>query len=318
MRRKELMISLALTGIMFMTSACTIPGYTNNQSIFSDEPQVNVVEAADPDSTTDTEENDKSDKEEPRKEEIAENEDSLEEELDYVENEQDVYVTINFDGEYNIFCGEYTGEKKDGKPHGNGVFTVTEGSYNIIYDGEFLNGMPDGYGKLIFKGGGQYATISGYFEAGNYVPTYAQVISDIAQVGNAGSFEISEEVMDYFDKYEDAFLNGKKSDDMDVLNFSYDDFYKNEKQDEVGLVKIELNALHIYEDKWLNESNITTVFATDDKQNMYTIYYLGLSDVAIGDDFIAYAVPVADSSFVAQNGKNINTVNFIACELKKK
>jgi serine/threonine protein kinase len=56
----------------------------------------------------------------------------------YVED-FDYYVTLG------IGPGKYTGNLKDGKPEGKGVYTASSGSY----DGEWKNGLPNGTGTLI-------------------------------------------------------------------------------------------------------------------------------------------------------------------------
>jgi serine/threonine protein kinase len=56
----------------------------------------------------------------------------------YVEN-FDYYVILG------IGPGKYTGNLKDGKPEGKGVYTASSGSY----DGEWKNGLPNGEGTLI-------------------------------------------------------------------------------------------------------------------------------------------------------------------------
>jgi serine/threonine protein kinase len=51
----------------------------------------------------------------------------------------DYYVTIG------IGPGKYTGNLKDGKPEGKGVYTASGGSY----DGEWKNGLPNGFGIIV-------------------------------------------------------------------------------------------------------------------------------------------------------------------------
>jgi len=49
------------------------------------------------------------------------------------------------------FAGKiYTGEMKDGKPHGTGTMKFTK---NISYKGEFKNGLMDGQGVMTHKDG---------------------------------------------------------------------------------------------------------------------------------------------------------------------
>jgi serine/threonine protein kinase len=53
----------------------------------------------------------------------------------------DYYVQIG------IGPGKYTGNLKDGKPEGKGVYTASSGSY----DGEWKNGLPNGFGIIVYN-----------------------------------------------------------------------------------------------------------------------------------------------------------------------
>ncbi len=55
--------------------------------------------------------------------------------------------TIEYDG------GIYSGELKDGEPHGRGTLETSEGH---IYSGEWKNGLEDGAGKITFPDGGYF------------------------------------------------------------------------------------------------------------------------------------------------------------------
>ena len=49
--------------------------------------------------------------------------------------------------------GKYVGELKDGKRHGQGTVTWSDGSK---YEGEFKNGEPIGTGSITFPNGNKY------------------------------------------------------------------------------------------------------------------------------------------------------------------
>ncbi len=49
--------------------------------------------------------------------------------------------------------GTYSGEIKDGKPHGKGILTYEDGEK---YSGDWINGMREGKGTLIYIDGSKY------------------------------------------------------------------------------------------------------------------------------------------------------------------
>jgi len=56
----------------------------------------------------------------------------------------------------------YTGQFREGLPHGNGTYTWSDGTY---YEGTWRYGLKDGKGKLVYKD----STLSGYWKADVYV-----------------------------------------------------------------------------------------------------------------------------------------------------
>jgi hypothetical protein len=60
----------------------------------------------------------------------------------------------------------YTGEKKDGVPHGKGK--LVNKKYHALYEGEWKNGKRDGEGKMIYPDGTIYIAIAKYiYDKGN-------------------------------------------------------------------------------------------------------------------------------------------------------
>ena len=53
-----------------------------------------------------------------------------------------------FEKKYND--GKYTGEWKDGSPHGHGKIIYTDGD---MYKGEWKDGRKNGHGKIIYTDG---------------------------------------------------------------------------------------------------------------------------------------------------------------------
>ena len=66
----------------------------------------------------------------------------------------------------------YEGEYKDGKWHGIGTYTFTDGGR---YEGEFKDGMKDGIGTVTWPNGEKY---EGEFKDGNYHGRGEYVFSD--------------------------------------------------------------------------------------------------------------------------------------------
>ncbi len=70
------------------------------------------------------------------------------------DDEEEDYGTMDWNG------GTYTGDLKDGRPHGRGEWTHPDGR---VYRGQFINGNIEGQGVMIFPGGIEYR---GEFEDG--------------------------------------------------------------------------------------------------------------------------------------------------------
>lgn len=61
-------------------------------------------------------------------------------------------------GELMLSDGKYIGEHKNGKPHGRGIiyFNSDDSVDRKSYDGEWVNGIREGSGTMVWKDGGKY------------------------------------------------------------------------------------------------------------------------------------------------------------------
>ena len=242
--------------------------------------------------------------------------------------------------------GYYTGDVKNGKPEGKGKFaywdnndtysmvyegefssgtfngkgkeTEKEGERNIVrvYEGEFKNGNYDGYGTMTItntKEGYTYDVI-GNFTKGEFTPTAGQAFDYIGRLAYFGRFSVSNKLIEYFDNHKELFPTCEKAtaDATDLVNFTYKQFTKTRKQDEIGLIKLNLTAQQVFEDDLL-DGKLTSVLARDSDHNYYAIYYRDSVEVYDGDTFTVYAIPCATSSFENVGGGTTTVIVLLAC-----
>lgn len=98
----------------------------------------------------------------------------------------------------------------------------------------------------------------------------------------------------------------------DIQDFSSKQFNKTRKQDQIGLVKLDLYAVQVFEDDYLG-GKLTYLLAADDDNNYYALYYLDSTEVYNEDTFTAYAIPCSTSSFDNISGGTTNVIVLAAC-----
>ena len=92
-------------------------------------------------------------------------------------------------------------------------------------------------------------------------------------------------------------------------------FNKTRKQDQIGLVKLDLYAVQVFEDDYLG-GKLTYLLAADDDNNYYALYYLASTEVYNEDTFTAYAIPCSTSSFDNISGGTTNVIVLAACYIE--
>ena len=230
---------------------------------------------------------------------------------------QDYDITmIRVEGEDSFdIDGKYTGEIVDGKPQGEGTFKAeSENGSVYVYEGEFSDGRYDGYGMTTITNDGETLQMAGTYTKGEFTPTTGESFNFIGQLGPFGKFTIPETVIEYIDSSANAFpITTKETiQSADIQEFSSKQFIKTRKQEQIGLVKLDLYAIQVFEDDYFN-GKLTSLLAADDGNNYYAMYYLGSTEVYDEDAFTAYAIPCTTSSFDNISGGTTNVIVMAAC-----
>ena len=260
--------------------------------------------------------------------------------------DRNMTMNVSIEGESTPANGLYTGPLKDGKAHGEGVFSVDMGSGNkLIYKGSFISGHIDGEGVLTitinegeikysgnFEDGalnghgiavataeGDTLTRKGTYTRGAFTPTTGEKYDYLGQLNLFGTFSLSEEVIEYIDSHPKYF---PKIDSSIVKvatprDFQYKQFKKSRKQDEIGLITLTLNVAQVFEDPIEDiDETVTYLLAADADGNYYSLYYLDSAEVLEDDKITVYALPVAASSFDNVGGGVTNVIVLLGSSLK--
>lgn len=232
--------------------------------------------------------------------------------------DDEITVTAVYDKDTLEIDGKYTGEMLDGKPQGMGVFTTeTDDGTIYMYEGEFLDGSYDGHGTTTIKSGDETIEITGTYTKGEFTPTVGEAFNYIGQLDLFGKFSIPETVIEYIDADTSVFpiATDEAIQETDVQDFSFKQFRKTRKQDQIGLVKLDLYAVQVFEDDYL-DGKLTYLLAVDDDANYYALYYLDSAEVYDEDAFTVYAVPCTASSFDNISGGTTNVIVMAACYIE--
>lgn len=244
--------------------------------------------------------------------------------------------------------GLYTGPLKDGKAHGKGTFSVDNEDGGISYKGLFSNGQIngagtlclsmgedgelimegtfkqgglDGYGVTTFNFEGETILWKGTYTNGVFTPTAGEKFDYLGQVDLLGLFALPQEMIAYIDSHPKLFPVADPTviKSMKYQSFEYRQFTKTRKQNDMGLIKLELYAMQVSEDfsEDINQT-VTSLSAADKDENVYAIFYLGSSEVLDGDRITVYALPVATSSYDNIGGGTTNVIVLAACYIEVK
>lgn len=220
-------------------------------------------------------------------------------------------ITANFSGEKQKIKGKFTGNLLDGKPEGKGKFvSKSDDDTKITYNGNFKNGYFNGYGELELTIDDETRTIAGTYIKGDFKPTLRETYDNIGWFAQFGEFSVPDKVLDYIDDNQNMFPTTAKEtvEAQPLQGFSIKQFNKTRKQDEIGLVKLNLQAIQVFEDEIFDEKKLTSILAMDNEENYYAFYYLDSVEVYDDDYFTAYAIPCDTSSFDNVSGGTTNVV----------
>lgn len=225
----------------------------------------------------------------------------------------EVTLSVIWDGEEGEISGKYTGTFVDGKPEGEGHWRTESDEMTYDYWGSFTNGRFNGNGRAVITADGESMTMEGTYTNGEYTPTVGETFNYIGQLDYFGKFTVPSDVVQYVDSHLELFPTAIKDNvqSIETKNFLYKKFVKTRMQEDLGLVKLSLYAVQVFEDDCLN-GKLTSVLAVDTDGNYYVLYYLDTVEVYEGDEFTAYALPCSTSGFDNVGGGTTNVVVMLA------
>lgn len=238
---------------------------------------------------------------------ITETEDSL---LNVGEDVVDQEMTLDFS--FGARTGSYTGHLNgNGLPDGEGSFEcINSEGVTWKYTGTFVNGHMEGYGETDWD--------EGYREYGNYkndvwIPSVGEMYDNVGAWDIFGSFALNRDLINYIDANSELFPKATKEtiDGIQLQDFSSKQFNKTRKQEEFGLVKLQLTAYQVFEDDY-RDGKLTSMLAVDKDDTFYSLYYLDTIEIYEGDTFTAYALPVATTSFENVSGGSTLVIVLLA------
>ena len=233
-------------------------------------------------------------------------------------SDYDITVTMVEGTDTYDIDGKYTGEVVNGKPQGVGTFEADgENGSTYTYEGNFSNGAFNGYGVTTIINDGETSEMSGTYTNGEFTPTTGESFNYIGQLDLFGKFAVSDAVIDYIDTNKNLFptATNEAIQSSGIQDFSSKLFNKTRRQDQIGLVKLDLYAVQVFEDDYLG-GKLTSLLATDDDNNYYALYYLDSTEVYDEDTFTAYAIPCSTSSFDNISGGTTNVIVLAACYIE--
>lgn len=231
-------------------------------------------------------------------------------------------ISITFDvwdgGELEtIACdGTYTGEIRDGVPHGEGEF-VAENESGVLwkYTGEFKDGVFDGSGELLWADG--YSEIGTYVN-GTYMPTPSELLVNLSKSLYV-EFNVSEESQKFIEANEDIFLavgeeSIKKADGLVNHDVTYEMMSKNVSPYKNQLISFgPSNVIQVDEFERCGNT-ITTIICSDEEWNVYFIIYYGSLPNVFSDSVINFtALPIDKSGYENAGGGYTHAIVLAGC-----
>lgn len=236
----------------------------------------------------------------------------------FAEN-KNITITINVGDEKNEVDGIYNGELHNNRADGKGEFIREIDNTILKYQGDFSDGEINGHGNLtITNDVGETISFYGTFSNGQYTPTMGELYNFIGQLDLFGKFSLDDDVINYIDSKSNLFpkATSEEIEKTEIKEYSNKQFKKTRKQDDIGIVKVNLRAAQVFEDEYSGRK-ITYLLAVDGDGDFYTLYYLDTADIYENDNFTAYVLPCATSSFNNVGGGVTNVTVMILSFINK-
>lgn len=216
--------------------------------------------------------------------------------------------------------GEFSGDVKDGKAHGNGTFKATnEENEKYIYTGEWKNGLWDGQGVQKFENTDYYVR-TGTFTDGEFTPNKLEFIKSVGDCDTM-RFTPTEKAEEFIKMHSNFFPTEVSADITEYIDntITYKNLIKSPSKYGDKLIKLSnYQILQIWEEQEAWGYTCTTFLACSSTFDDYVFgYYLGeLPSVYEGSWVTIEGLPISNSKFENIGGGTTLCYVIYGCKIK--
>ncbi|MDO4302108.1 MAG: hypothetical protein Q4D26_12080 [Clostridia bacterium] len=200
--------------------------------------------------------------------------------------------------------GEYKGDVVDGIPKGNGSFTATnDENETYTYEGEWDNGIFNGYGKRTFEDP-SILKYEGTYVNGEFVPTKLEFLKHIGQdISDSDTdvpFTMSENTIKFINNNDSIFPTNNFDNIKNLVDTSieFKHLEKNINNYDGKLIKFDKGYVASISEGDSYGRDISVVQVASFGDGFYYVYYFGkLDDIFEGDDIVMYGLPLGTTYF---------------------
>ena len=215
--------------------------------------------------------------------------------------------------------GSYTGDLLDGAITGKGLFsTKNDEGMGWHYEGDFKDGMFDGYGVQTFEAEPVQVKAGNYVK-GDFVPTAAQLIDAVSYANALGSFKLPDDSAAYMDDHPELFpaADARALEGIPLKEYDYSKLTQDLSSYMGSLVKFDALIVDINVERAFGHT-LTTAFIHDGSDlNFGDAIYPASTDAKEGDTVTVYAIPVASTSFTNYMGSTTDAIVFVVSYMEK-
>lgn len=211
-----------------------------------------------------------------------------------------------------------TGEVLDGLPNGQGKFeSETSDGLKWYYEGEFKEGLFDGYGKTVWESG---VVNEGEYDEGEFTPTIAELTKALGTIWNT-EFSVSKDNMEYLTEHKRYFPAKSEAYLVDAQwdidnELTYKQMIKTLRGYEGKLFSCDEAIVVQVTERVYFGYTVTRLIAVDNDRNVYYIAcYDSLDDVLGESEISFFGLPVDTVSYENVGGGTTNAVMIIACDV---
>ncbi len=215
--------------------------------------------------------------------------------------------------------GSYSGDLLDGIITGKGLFsTKNDEGMGWHYEGDFKDGMFDGYGVQTFEAEPVQIKAGNYVK-GDFVPTAAQLIDAVSYANALGSFKLPDDSAAYMDDHPELFpaADARALEGVPLKEYDYIKLTQDLSSYTGSLVKFDALIVEINVERAFGHT-LTTAFIHDGSDlNFGDAIYPASTDAKEGDTVTVYAIPVAPTSFTNYMGSTTDAIVFVVSYMEK-